>query len=81
MAILNIKNSNTNKYRGPIIQNFTCQLHLSSIIMPIDAPPSSLMDSIVNPKVKTVEGKGIGACSLARNTLKVEGRVGALRWD
>jgi hypothetical protein len=32
-------------------------------------------------KVKTVEEQGVRACSLARNTLKVKGRAGALRWD
>ncbi len=47
----------------------------------VDAPPSSLMDSIVSPKVKTTKGEGVGARSLARNTLRVKGRVGALRWD
>jgi hypothetical protein len=41
------------------------------------APPSSLMDSTTNPKVKIVE-EGVGACSLAYNTLGVEGCVGAL---
>jgi hypothetical protein len=29
-----------------------------------DAPPSSLMALIVNPKVKTMEGEGVGARSL-----------------
>jgi len=46
-----------------------------------NAFPNSLMDSTTNPKVKTSEGKGVGACSSAFNTLGVEGRVGALRWD
>ncbi len=46
-----------------------------------NAPPSSLMDSIASPNVKIVKGKGVGACSLARNTLGVEGHVGALGWD
>ncbi len=45
-----------------------------------DAPPNSLMDSTTNPKVKTMEGEGIGTCSLARNTLKVEGHARALGW-
>jgi len=36
------------------------------------------MDSIVNPKVKTIKGKIVGACSLTHITLGVEGRVGAL---
>jgi hypothetical protein len=34
-----------------------------------DAPPDSLMDSTMNPKVKTVEGEEIGARSLARSIL------------
>jgi hypothetical protein len=44
------------------------------------------MDSIVSAKVKTTEGegkgegKGVGAHSLVRNSLGVEGHVGALRW-
>jgi hypothetical protein len=46
-----------------------------------DTPPSSLMDSTVSPKVKIAEGKGIGVRSLVRNTLGVEGRARAPRWD
>jgi hypothetical protein len=42
-----------------------------------DAPVSSLMDSTASPKVKTME-EGVGTCFLARSTLGVEGRVGAL---
>ncbi len=45
-----------------------------------DAPLSSLMDSIVSPKVKTSKGKGIGAHSLAYNTSGVEGHVGVPGW-
>jgi hypothetical protein len=45
-----------------------------------DAPLDSLMDSTMNPKMKIVEGKRIGARSLARNTLGVEGHVGVLGW-
>ncbi len=45
-----------------------------------DAPPSSLMDSTWSPKVKTMEGKKIGARSLVRNISRVEGRAGASRW-
>ncbi len=45
-----------------------------------DAPPSSLMDSIVSPKVKIVEGEGVGARSQACNTLGVEGRAGIQKW-
>jgi len=39
------------------------------------------MDSTANPKVKTTEGEGVGARSLAHNTSRIEGRVGALGWD
>jgi hypothetical protein len=46
-----------------------------------DAPPSPLMDSTMSPKVKTMEGKGVRARSMVRNTSRVEGRVRALRWD
>jgi hypothetical protein len=38
------------------------------------------MDSIVNPKVKTTEGEGIGARSLACSTSGVEGHAGDPRW-
>jgi hypothetical protein len=40
-----------------------------------------LMDSAASPKKKTSEGEGIGVCSLAHNTSKVEGRAGTLGWD
>jgi len=46
-----------------------------------DAPPSSLMDSTANLKVKTTKGEGVGAHSLTRSTLGVEGHAGAWRWD
>jgi len=39
------------------------------------------MDSITIPKVKITEGEGVGACSLAHNTLGVEGHVGVPGWD
>jgi len=39
------------------------------------------MDSFASPKVKTTEGEGIGARSLACSILRVEGHVGALGWD
>jgi len=39
------------------------------------------MDSTTNPKVKIVEGEGVGVCSLLHNTSWVEGRVGVLGWD
>jgi len=39
------------------------------------------MDSIASPKVKTMEGKGVGVRSLARSTSRVEGRAGVSGWD
>jgi hypothetical protein len=39
------------------------------------------MDSTTNPNVKIVEGKGVGAHSLARYTSRVKGCVKALKWD
>jgi hypothetical protein len=38
------------------------------------------MDPTVSPKMKIMEGKGVGARSLAHNILGVEGCVGALGW-
>jgi hypothetical protein len=38
------------------------------------------MDSTVNPKVKIMEGKKVGARSLVCSTLGIEGHVGALGW-
>ncbi len=46
-----------------------------------DAPPNSLMDSTLSPKVKIAKGEGVGAHSLTRNTLGVEGRARAPGWD
>jgi len=51
------------------------------MVIQIYTPPSSFMDSITSPKVKTLEGKGIGVPSLARITLGVKGRVVAQGWD
>jgi hypothetical protein len=39
----------------------------------LDTPPSSLMDSIASPKLKTTKGEGVGVRSLVRNTSRVEG--------
>jgi len=47
----------------------------------IDAPLSSLMESIVSPKMKTSEGEGVGACSLARSISGVERCAGVPGWD
>jgi len=44
----------------------------------IDTPPSFLMDSTMSPKVKTSEGEGVGAHSVARSISGVEGRAGTL---
>jgi hypothetical protein len=46
-----------------------------------DAPESSLMDSIANPKVKTMEGDRVRAHFLDCSTSGVEGRVGIMGWD
>jgi hypothetical protein len=46
-----------------------------------DAPPSFFIDSTANPKVKTMEGEGVGAHSLAHDTLGVQGHARALKWD
>jgi hypothetical protein len=46
-----------------------------------DTPPSFLMDLITSLKVKIVEGKGVGAHSLAYNISRVERCVGAPKWD
>jgi hypothetical protein len=46
----------------------------------IDAPPNFWIDSIVSPKMKTMEGQGVGARSLVHNTLGIEGRVKASGW-
>jgi len=50
-------------------------------VIGFNAPPTSLMDSTLSPKVKTMKGKRVGARSLAHTTSGVEGRVGALGWD
>jgi len=46
----------------------------------IDTPLSSLMDSTTSPKVKIMEGEGVGTRSLARSTSKVKGRARAPGW-
>ncbi len=46
----------------------------------VDAPPNSLIDSTISPKVKTTKGKGVGVRSLVRNILEVEGCVESLGW-
>ncbi len=45
-----------------------------------DAPPNSLIDSIVSPKVKTTEGKRVGVHFLIRCTSGVKRCAGALGW-
>ncbi len=41
----------------------------------------SMTHPIASPKVKIMEGEGIGVRSLIHNTLGVEGHAGALGWD
>ncbi len=51
------------------------------IVVDSDKLPTSLMDSTWSLKVKTMEGEGIGACSLACSTLRVKEPSGASKWD
>jgi hypothetical protein len=65
-----------------MIENIRSKMYVISICKVIeyfinDAPPSSSMDATESPKVKIVE-EGIGSCSLAHNTLGVEGRAKTL---
>jgi hypothetical protein len=46
----------------------------------IQDTPNSLIDSTLNPKVKTTEGKKVKVRSLAHNNSGVKRRVGALGW-
>jgi len=69
------------KSHGAFIVSFAFVTQSFATWTTFDAPPNSLMDSTASLKVKTTEGKGVGAHSLARNTLGVEGRVGTLGWD
>jgi hypothetical protein len=57
------------------------QLRWSLRMGQYDAPSSSLMDSTVSPKMKTLERKIVKAHSMIRSTFGVEGRVGTLGWD
>jgi hypothetical protein len=41
----------------------------------IDALPNSLINSIANPNVKTMEGKGVEVCSLTCSISGVEGHA------
>jgi hypothetical protein len=47
----------------------------------IDMFPNSLIDSNESLKWKTMEGQGVRARSLARNTLEVEGYAKSSGWD
>ncbi len=42
--------------------------------------PSSLINSTMNPNVKTMKGYGVGVHSLTHNSLGVEGLVGTSGW-
>jgi hypothetical protein len=56
-------------------------INIKMNVIDVDAPPSSLMDSTTSPKMKTTKGEEVGACSLACNTSRLEGLVGASGWD
>jgi hypothetical protein len=45
-----------------------------------DAPPNSLIDSTMSPKVKTMEGKRARVLSLTHNTSGVKEHVGTPGW-
>jgi hypothetical protein len=47
---------------------------------PNDAPPNSLINSTMSPKVKTTKEKGVGVCFLTHSISGVDGRVKALGW-
>jgi len=64
----------TKVYNTPLGKLFSCIPFVYAQKIQYDTPPSSLMDSITSPKVKTTKGERIGARSLLRNTLRVEGR-------
>jgi hypothetical protein len=62
---------------GLVTFNPTCNISC-------DTFPSSLIDSNMSLKgkqQKTTEEQRVRACSLALNTLRVEGHAGASRWD
>jgi len=52
----------------------TCKLHVTHF-------QALLWIQLRVQKVKTMEGKGVGAHSLVHSTLWVEGRAGASGWD
>ncbi len=66
-----------------IIHAFTFSLLSVAIIyMECDALPGKLLDRFKREfEVKTTGEQRVGACSLARNTLGVEGCAGVTRWD
>ncbi len=68
-------------YFSHIIEVKQFHINATYIMCPTNAPSSSLMDSTLSPKMKTMEGEGVGGCSLACNTSRVEGRAKAPRWD
>jgi hypothetical protein len=50
----------------------------TGVLIPCDAPPNSLINSILSLKVKTMEGEGAKIHSLMHSTSRVEGHVEAL---
>jgi hypothetical protein len=56
-------------------------LHLNVVMTARDdAPPNSLINSITNLKVKTMEVERVGVRYLIHSNSRVEGCVGVLRW-
>jgi hypothetical protein len=59
------------------IYNFA---RITSLIIEVDTPSNSWIDSTVISKVKTTKEQRVGAHSLTHNTSGVERRVGAPKW-
>jgi hypothetical protein len=58
------------------INSMVINLYFNFVVNQGDTLPTPWWDSNVNPELKTTEGKGVGARSLARNT--IEGYRGML---
>jgi hypothetical protein len=65
----------------PYRDMITNQKNDLTVVRLSNTPLNSLMDSIPNLKMKTMEGKGVGARSLAHSTSRVKGRARVPGWD
>jgi hypothetical protein len=57
-----------------------CNIVVKIHFVGCEAPSNSWIDSTISPKVKTTEGQGVGAHSLAHSISGVEGHVGVPGW-